>query len=360
MRVTRRLNDESGVTAVMVAILLLVLVGLLALTIDGGLLWTKHRRVRAANDAAALAAAYSCAKGEGLANANLKADEVAVANVSGVTQLSSNAYPEGCETQGGEVTVRYMGNQELMFGPAVGVSSPKPVVASATARWGGASGATNVTPLMLSINRLSSCGVPYSPSLVIGQSTCFFWWDNGNQNNQTALTNAEWGLMDLRTWGIAPSASCPGNASQNEVTSWIYNGFPGSLLIDPPPHEYVCRGAGSQGGALNNDLNAQAGRILWFPVNNQNAQVQANGTLCGPDGVDGPCSVHKYAIVGFAALKIVAVTSGNAAKTMCNKQVQGNGNFRCLQTVWMGFQPGGLLGGGGTQNFGLFAVALTG
>jgi Flp pilus assembly pilin Flp len=47
---TRRLSDESGATAVILAILLLLLVGLVALTIDGGLLWTdigaSHRERR--------------------------------------------------------------------------------------------------------------------------------------------------------------------------------------------------------------------------------------------------------------------------------------------------------------------------
>jgi len=39
-------RDESGAVAVMVAILLVVMVGMLALTVDGGLLWTKFRAVR--------------------------------------------------------------------------------------------------------------------------------------------------------------------------------------------------------------------------------------------------------------------------------------------------------------------------
>jgi len=54
MRVTDRLRDESGATAVIVAILIVALVGMLALTVDGGLLWAKYRRIRTANDAAAL------------------------------------------------------------------------------------------------------------------------------------------------------------------------------------------------------------------------------------------------------------------------------------------------------------------
>jgi len=383
MRVNGR--DESGAVAVMVAILLVVMVGMLALTVDGGLLWTKFRAVRTANDAAALAAAYSCATGEGLAGAEAKATEVATANVADATNVEPNEYPQGCEISGGQVTVHYGGQQELMFGPAIGIGSPKPVLTEATATWGGAGGAANVVPLMLGMQRLSTCDIPWeydenglpdysSPTPV--PKDCFFWWDNGTPQDQTALTNAEWGLIDLRTWDIEKWAACPGNASQGDVSDWIYDGYPDSLLLSeplpvPPLFQwptYVCRGAGFQGGALNNDINAQAGDPLvvgdgdklFFPINDSNQQVQADGNLCRPDGLDGACSVHKYAIIGFAVLEVVQVWTGQQAQVKCDHPADNNGSLRCLQAVWIGFQPGGISGSGGGQNFGLFAVALTG
>src|SRR3972149_7919655 len=151
-------QDESGAVAVMVAILLVVMVGMLALTVDGGLLWTKFRAVRTSTDAATLAAAYSCATGEGLAGAEAQATGVATANVADATNVEPNEYPEGCEIAGGQGTVHYGGQQELMFGPAIGIGSPKPVLTEATAIWGGAGGAENVGPLMLGMQRLSTCG----------------------------------------------------------------------------------------------------------------------------------------------------------------------------------------------------------
>jgi hypothetical protein len=190
-------------------------------------------------------------------------------------------------------------------------------------------------------------------------SRCFFWWDNGTRNDATALTNAEWGLVDLTTWGVEPWGGCGGNVSQSDVGNWITNGYPGSLLIDPSP-EYVCRGNGFQGNALNNDINAQVGEILFFPVNDPQQQVQSGGTLCRPDGVDGPCTVQKYAIVGFAALEVVQVWTGNNAQAMCGQISTNNGSLRCLETVWQGFQPGGLTPVPGVPNLGLFAVALIG
>lgn len=359
MRVRVRLSDDSGATAVIVAILILVLVGMLSLAVDGGILWAKYRGVRTANDAAALAAAYSCATGEGLAGAETAADDIAAANVADAASTQPGTYPQGCTVEGGQVTVYFGGEQTLMFGPAIGVSSPRPVAAQATALWGGAGGASNVAPLMLSLDRLSDCDIPDGPELVVGVSRCFFWWDNGTRNDTTALTNAEWGLVDLTTWGVEPWGGCGGNVSQSDVGNWITNGYPGSLLIDPSP-EYVCRGNGFQGNALNNDINAQVGEILFFPVNDPQQQVQSGGTLCRPDGVDGPCTVQKYAMVGFAALEVVQVWTGNNAQAMCGQIATNNGSLRCLETVWQGFQPGGLTPVPGVPNLGLFAVALIG
>lgn len=359
MRVGVRLSDDSGATAVIVAILIVVLVGMLALAVDGGILWVKYRGVRTANDAAALAAAYSCATGEGLVGAETAADTIAATNVADAASTQPGTYPQGCVVEGGQVTVYFGGEQTLMFGPAIGVSSPRPVAAQATALWGGAGGASNVAPLMLSLDRLSDCDIPDGPDLVVGVSRCFFWWDNGTPHDTTALTNAEWGLVDLTTWGVDPWGGCGGNVSQSDVGEWITNGYPGSLLIDPSP-EYVCRGNGFQGNALNNDINAQVGEILFFPVNDPQQQVQSGGTLCRPDGVDGPCTVQKYAMVGFAALEVVQVWTGQNAQEMCGQIAANNGSLRCLEAVWQGFQPGGLTPDPDVPNLGLFAVALTG
>jgi len=359
MRVRVRLRDDSGATAVIVAILILALVGMLALAVDGGILWVKYRGVRTANDAAALAAAYSCATGEGLAGAETAADTIAATNVADASSTQPGTYPQGCVVEGGQVTVYFGGEQTLMFGPAIGVSSPRPVAAQATALWGGAGGASNVAPLMLSLDRLSDCDIPDGPDLVVGVSRCFFWWDNGTRNDTAALTNAEWGLVDLTTWGVEPWGGCGGNVSQSDVGNWITNGYPGSLLIDPSP-EYVCRGSGFQGNALNNDIETQVGEILFFPVNDPQQQVQSGGTLCRPDGVDGPCTVQKYAMVGFAALEVVHVWTGQNAQAMCGQIATNNGSLRCLEAVWQGFQPGGLTPDPDVPNLGLFAVALTG
>jgi hypothetical protein len=289
--------------------------------------------------------------------------------VATAARFADPAYDPSCEAPAGKVTVSYQADQSLFFSQVVGVSSPKVVRAQATATWGGAGGATNIAPLMLSMGRLSLCDIPYG--VQVGDH-CFFWWDNGtgSGSGSQTLTTAEWGLMNLNKWGVTPGASCSGNVSQSDVTNWITYGYPGSLSLADPPPTYVCRGNGFQGQALNNDIDCvavepvgdpsrcpTAGQPIPFPVNDPSMQVDSTGALCRP-GMS--CTVDKYAIVGFAMLAVVQVWKGNDAKAKCGQtSSSGNGSLRCLEAEWMGFQSGGLIPGGG-QNFGLIAVTLSG
>jgi hypothetical protein len=349
------LPSDRGATAVLIAILLVVLLGMLSLAVDGGALFLKHRRMRTANDAAALAAALSCARKEGTTAADIQAASLATANVTDAVAVEPPAYDPACDADAGTVTVHFRSTQPLFFSQVVGVDSPKPVGATATAAWGGAGSAAQVVPLMLSLHRLSiGCDIPDG---AIEGDRCFFWWDNGTPNDTTALTNAEWGLMDLRTWGVDRYGSCAGNVNQSLVTEWVTNGYPGMLTLLEQPPTYVCRGSGFQGNALNNDVNSISGQIVPFPVNDPQQQVGPDGSLCRPDGVDGSCTVQKYAIVGYAMLEIVQVWTGQDAQLMCDHPSQSNGSLRCLEAVWRGYHTGGSLSGGG-QNLGFVAIAL--
>ena len=356
MRVRVRLRDDSGATAVIVAILILVLVGMLALAVDGGILWAKYRGVRTANDAAALAAAYSCATGEGLAGAETAADDIAAANVADAASTQAGTYPQGCGGgRSGHRLLRRGADTDVRTGDRV--SSPRPVAAQATALWGGAGGASNVAPPMLSVDRLSDCDIPDGPELVVGVSRCFFWWDNGTPNDTTALTNAEWGLVDLTTWATS-RGELRRKCQPERRGQLITNGY----LARPSSTRRPSTSAGERlpGERTQQRHRAQVGEILFFPVNDPQQQVQSGGTLVRPDGVDGPCTVQKYAMVGFAALEVVHVWTGQDAQAMCDQIATNNGSLRCLEAVWQGFQPGGLTPDPDVLNLGLFAVALTG
>lgn len=357
MRVSRRsLNGEEGVFAVLIILALTFLLGMVSLSVDGGFLFLKRRAVVNANDAASLAAALSCAKSEGQGAADTQADLLAVDNVANATRFAAPAYDPSCDAPSGKVTVSYQADQALFFSQVVGVSSPKVVRTDATATWGGAGGANQIVPMMLNMNRLSTCDIPFG---VNQGEMCGFWWNNGNNPTSQDLTNAEWGFMDLNTWGFARTASCPGNTTPPQLEQWMLNGYSGPLLLADTPPTYVCRGSGAPLRPLMPSLTEliNRGEPVPFPVNDPAQQVEMSGALCPPTS---GCSVAKYAIVGFGWLTPVAVYKGDQAGAAQNCPGHpSDPNARCLVARWDRFSTSGLAAGGG-QNFGLVAVTLSG
>lgn len=353
----RRSDDERGVVALTVALLLVLILAISALAVDGSILYLKHRDVRTANDAAALAAAWSCARDEGLAVAEAQADDYAVENVFNATKTTSNVYTPDCDAPTGTVTVHYRAGQDLLFGPAIGMGSSKMVSATATARWGGSGGAAQVAPLMLAGNRLSDCDIP-DGDLVENETICIFWWNNDPETNG----NGTWGLMNLDTWGVDPTYNCqpPGFSS---YATWLEYGYPGELYLrDEPEKTYVCADPGFYGrGALNLALNEGIGKTFAFPVNRPSEQLDKDGVECPPACAD----VDKYSIVGFAWLRIEGVYSpGDTGwDTYCATVVpldEADRSSRCLVALWVGFHESPAIGSGEGENFGIVQTWLTG
>lgn len=375
MRVKSRMADEEGASAVVIAVVLVVLLGMLALAVDGGLLLSKYREVRRANDAASIAAAISCAQGN-TPDALAKADEYAGANVvdpsdPGVTRVSitfkkpdDTTVPDCSTIQGaGKVTVRYQAQQSLMFGPAIGVSSPKPVEAAATAIWGGAGGTGDIVPMAVQLDRLKSpnCNLvpfPGQPVPPIG-TQCAFWWDDG------ALGSSSWGLMALSTWGTDSQASgCSAGGGTGDLTGAIVNGW-GSILYlaDGAPNVpvYVCTKNGVSINPIQNALTT----ALAPPINRTNFALPINDpskmvNTCNNQGV---CSPYKYAIVAFAFVRPAGLYKRNeAGYSACASAIPPSGdtaNSWCLVASWQGYSFNGLDPGGGPAIGGVVAVGLS-
>src|SRR5947209_1419502 len=129
-RLPARCGRRRGMIAVQTAVCLMLLMGVAALALDGGLLLAKKRGVQAAADAAALAAAVELYNGKGnytatvASNATTSAQNVAKANgfdyqsnSTVTTRVSSTTTPAtflggpnaGQQVPGGyvEVTVQY-------------------------------------------------------------------------------------------------------------------------------------------------------------------------------------------------------------------------------------------------------------
>jgi Flp pilus assembly protein TadG len=359
-----RVRDERGLVGVWFAVLLVVFLGMLALTTDGGLIYVRTRSVQNGNDAAALAAALSCARGLGGGDAVNSAKTVFTDN-TGQSATPWAFGPTGlnlpsCNTSNGTVTAYYGGTQTLYFAPAIGAPSQATIHRKAKAAWGAAGAYSNVAPMMLSANRLSTCRIPNG--VAIGAS-CGFWFNNGNngagKKSPPDLTNAEWGWMDLGHWNVGRYGACPGNSSPPLIETWLQNGI--NLQLANPGPTYDCQGNGNAaslvnpGSVLQQMVNAH--QKLAFPVNDPTKQVDSSGNLCPPAS---GCSVAKYAIIGFAWLQLSGLYKGNTAQAAAACPGHASDpNARCLVATWQGFQTTGLQPGGG-QNFGLVAVALTG
>jgi Flp pilus assembly protein TadG len=357
MKALNRIHcEERGGVVAIVAILSTLFLSLAALSVDFGVMFAKRRAIVNAADAAALAAALSCALGDGQGTADAEADSLAVANSADAAAAVAAVYDPSCDAPSGSVTVRYGTDQGMIFAPIIGVDEMR-VETSSRAVWGAAGGASKVSPLMLNAHRLSSCDVPFG---VEEGDTCSFWWNNSPANNPNAeedLANAEWGTMDLNNWGVPPTVHC-NNSTPPEFERWLNEGYPGSLELKDPPPTLTCRGQGNFGARLTLLIQAQVGETLYFPVNDPDQQVDANGNLCPPNSTNN-CLVDKYAIVGFAVLEVTAIYRGNTPQGLlaCPGHLP-DANARCLVATWRGFQTGGIVSGG--SNFGLIAIGLGG
>jgi Flp pilus assembly protein TadG len=394
----RFFNDESGATAVVVALLILTLVGFAAIAVDGGTLFARHRHMVTATDAAVLTAALQCGKtGTSTATAQSQANAVALQNVpatnGGGAQLDSFQILQGTcgATTSGTVKVTYHSNQTMGLSRVLGMGSTRAVHATATAVWGVAGSAAGVMPFMLSAGRLSSCNIPPGPAI---GTKCAFWWNNSTSQ----IANAQWGMLNLNQWNVSTGTNCT-SAGSSSTLGWI-NGGAGPLTINWPQPTYVCIDTGvSQtvfgtsgtthcNGTSSDPLICQVGKQFDFPVNDpcnvsqsidatapRQGQIDKSGNLVRPsanlpphcDTTITPGTPDKYDIIGFASLKIVGVYRGNSAGAA--DPVNGCGavpgfssdpNGECLVASWQGFQTGGGTGSGGGGNFGLIGVNLIG
>ena len=395
------LGSERGAAAVMVALVLIILMGVSALAVDGGGLYSKRRHVVTATDAATLAAAQWCAKtGNTQATAQTQADSIATANLAAAVRDSFLVPAPGhaaatCGTSAsGSLQVTYHDNQPLYFSRFLGFGSQKTVHATATAVWGAAGSSNNLMPFMLSAGRLSTCQFP---NVAIG-TKCAFWW-----NNRTSqIANAAWGMMNFNQWNVTPTTNCT-SAGTTDTFKWM-NGGAGVLSLNWKNPTYVCVDTGvsqtifgTNGnptctpGSLSNSLVCQVGQQRDFPVNDpcdlaqslnpgdttipRQGQINKTGGLVRPTAnLPVGCDLtiptgtpDKYDIIGFTSLLITGVWRGNdpAAADPVNGcgAVPGftnDSNGECLVASWQGFHFGGSVGGGGGNNFGLTAVNLIG
>lgn len=140
----QRLTGDRGAVAVLVAVLMVALIGFAAISIDVAEAHAQKRQLQLAADAAALAIAQDCARGDCQVPATT-AESFTQANVDDADAAASHT-PVTPET--GVVTVSTSGTAEHWFAPVLGIDESA-VAAKATARWGYPTGGTPILPLAL-------------------------------------------------------------------------------------------------------------------------------------------------------------------------------------------------------------------
>jgi Flp pilus assembly protein TadG len=337
MRVTKRLSgaggsDDRGATAVIVALSLIAILGLVVLTVDVGQLLFKRRAMVNASDAAALAAAQSCAGLTDSDSPESMADAFAIDNVNGLVAGNGGITDvAGCDGDTfGHVTVQYQVPQDLFFAGVLGIDGPAAVKTEATAGWG-PSGSANPIPIVVYTGTTQTQGAcRIEENLPVGES-CFLWYDN----NPEVFGGSAFGFLNLCPedeplcsnvgWDVSGGAQCP-NVGASERRPWIDGTWGGGPnVVNYPDPTYVCRLSGLSSNQWTNNLEGRVGDDLTFPVNDCATQVDKNGATVG-------CSEtpDKYNIIGFIVLRLDAVldsqaewggTSGSCTSTPINMTV---------------------------------------
>lgn len=180
----RRMNEERGAVAVIVALLLVVLIGMGAVVIDVGALYQERRELQNGADAGALAIAENCVRGScGATGAT--AATFADLNSNDLTSAAVVALPgdRGAKSVTVTTTTREANGDTFLthwLAPVLGVKSTT-VAARATAMWGAVSGGP-VLPLTFGrceFDRLVPTGVPSEP----GAGTAQILFHDGNPDD---------------------------------------------------------------------------------------------------------------------------------------------------------------------------------
>jgi hypothetical protein len=313
-------RDERGATAVIVTLSLIALFGLIVLTVDVGQLLFKRRAMVNASDAAALAAAQSCA---GLSDSEAPesmADVYAVDNVSTVNSSVANITDMvGCDGPPfGHVSVEYQMNQGLFFAGVLGFEGPAAVRTDATAGWGPAGGANPMPIVVYTGDDQGNCDIVEG----IGPGvSCYLWYDNDS------FAGSSFGFLNLCTesdpctpgWDVGAGDQCP-NVGASLRDDWIGgNWMGGPNLVNYPAATYVCRVSGlsssnwsSLEGRESNSphvTGVEDDSDLIFPVNDCATQVDSSGATVGCNPSQPP---DKYNIIGFIVLHLEGVLDSAA------------------------------------------------
>lgn len=154
----RRTPDERGVTAVVVALVMVLLLGFCAIALDVAALFAERQKLQLGADAAALAVARDCAAGDcGTYNATAQKYVTDNSTAPGAT---GSVLTSGLDPSTGQVRVQADATTDHWFAPVLGINQTSQSV-QAAAKWGAPVGGRAILPLTFSLCEWSQ----FSPSV---------------------------------------------------------------------------------------------------------------------------------------------------------------------------------------------------
>ena len=285
----RRLDDERGATAVMLSLLMVPMLGFAALAVDVGALYAERARLQVAADAAAIAVAQDCSRGncgDMLATAQALIDANDTEGTATQPVLSSD--PLSVTVTGGLPV-------EHWFAPVLGHDSTR-VSATATVGWGSPSRGTAVLPLTFSwceFEQMTGGGVP-SGDVV----RTIYFTKSSNTTGCTGPSNniVPGGFAYLDT----PSGKCEAASARNE-------------------RSYSKTGNSVPSECSTADFSEWVGQTVLLPLFEEAGETGTNAW---------------YRVYGYAAFRLTGYHLGGQYGTASRPC---NGNDRCVAGYFMRF-----------------------
>ncbi|WP_395246018.1 TadE/TadG family type IV pilus assembly protein [Agromyces sp. MMS24-K17] len=311
-RIADRLNDERGASAVLVAILMVVLVGLSGFAIDVAATYSERAQLQNGADSAALAAAKTCANVPAsctkpqldpalgpIADGNQ-------ANSLGGVATSAVLVPPGIQlpsaSQPGRVTVSAQtANLPHPFAAVLGITN-SPVVAKATAEWGAPNRGDTIA---LTIAKCEFDDLPPQPADTVNPQRTLLLINNGN----TAMPCANGAPGGF---GWLDGVNCEATVALNATVG-------GEVGIQPNPNKNGCS---------NTHLNTLLCQVVLIPLYDSFTS-QGSGTM--------------FHIERFAAFRITGLKTGGAqTATYCGGSTlapafPGGGNAKGIQGYFIDY-----------------------
>lgn len=335
MRVRLHPAEDRGAVAVMVAILLIVLLGALALVIDLGRAVGIRREMVNAADAAALAAAQQCALNRGATAATTAANQTAALNDPTATLVSIAFNPScrpGLTAPGPKtVTVTYRRTVDYFVAPILGFRSGT-VTTTATATWA----APGVVPITVNSLPLQVC-----PQAAEGEEPveCTFAYP------KYEFENPRWGILDLSRWNQAPGSATGSQCrvDANTIRQIIDGDITYTLSDLRPLPAYDCLDNGLQ----FTNWDQLVGGTWWFPIVDV---ALSRGVVEGPNrlrqqwpngctGADiptlqqqgGDCRLTDAYVTGFVRMRVLKAENQGSTVVLTMERVPFRGSSTGIQ-----------------------------